>query len=200
MSCHIRRSDCFLQCYLMTILHQSHQRAQDSNKLQILFGKRFATYFFTEFNNVRALTRVRLGKWTSTTDRWGPFSEDLFRWFKYPVLRPDLLIAPSGQKILFWFCPIDSLWYCFQRGDLFAMEDYLWRKIWTNCDHEYYSDRFERTKSKRSRIFLKSTPCEQIQTPIKTNSGNDWEASTSEVPDRWYLKILRKLVIALWWS
>ena len=98
MSCHIRRSDCFLQCYLMTILHQSHQRAQDSNKLQILFGKRFATYFITEFNNFRALTRVGLGKWTSTTDRWGPFSEDLFRWFKYPVLRPDLLIAPSGQN------------------------------------------------------------------------------------------------------
>merc|ERR1711917_128676 len=64
----------------------------------------------------------------------------------------------------------DPIWK--KRGDWFAMKDYLWRKIWTNCDHEYYSDRFERTKSKKSRIFLKSTPFEQIQTPIKTNSAS----------------------------
>lgn len=64
----------------------------------------------------------------------------------------------------------DPIWK--KRGDLGAMSDYLWRKIWSNCDHEFYSDRFERTKIKTSRILLKSTPFEQIQTPIKTNPAS----------------------------
>ena len=64
---------------------------------------------------------------------------------------------------------------CFQRGSLLAKEDFLWRKIWSNYHHEYYSDRFQKTKSKQSRIFLKSTPFEQIQTHIRTNSGKDLE-------------------------
>jgi len=75
MSCHIRRSDCFLQCYLMTILLQSHQRVQDSNKLLILFGKRFATHLI----NACSLIHV------------------LHKCYRLP---PDLLIAPSSQYLV----------------------------------------------------------------------------------------------------
>ena len=78
MSCHIRRSDCFLQCYLMTILHQSHQRAQDSNKLQILFGKRFATYSMLHTSLPNLVTSGRLRVFDSVNERVLRTDEDPF--------------------------------------------------------------------------------------------------------------------------